>query len=186
MVCTVRPKKEHLNFTRITIGGNCIFYPVDVVTPTFSLEIFKLIVNSVLSRWVARYATFDIRKIYLGTPLNRPEYFKIRLSDIPQEFIDDYNLETRTQDVWVYFEIYKGVYALPQVGKLANDLLHKRFGTVGYYEAATTPGLWLHKWHPIIFSLIVDDFGLEYVEERHAKHLIATLEEHYTVTTDWK
>ena len=36
----------------------------------------------------------------------------------------------------------------------------------------------------VLFSLIVDNFGIEYVEERHAKHLLATLKEHYTITTD--
>ena len=64
---------------------------------------------------------------------------------------------------------------LPQAGKLANDLLRKRLGTAGNYEAATTPGIWLHKWRPILFSLIVDDLGIEYVEERHVKHLLTTL-----------
>ena len=105
------------------------------------------------------------KKIYLGTPLNRPKYVKIRLSDIPQEFIDKYDLENCTRDGWVYFKIRKGVYGLPQERKLKNDLLQKRLGTAGYYEVATTPGLCLHKWRPIIFSLIVDDFWIEYVEE---------------------
>ena len=50
VVCTVRPPKEDPNRTRITINGNCICYPGDVGTPTASLDIFKLVVNSVLSR----------------------------------------------------------------------------------------------------------------------------------------
>ena len=32
----------------------------------------------------------------------------------------------------------------------------------GYYEAATNPSLWRHTWRPIMFRLIVDDFGVEY------------------------
>ena len=39
---------------------------------------------------------------------------------------------------------------------------------------------------PLIFSFIVDYFGIDYVEERYSKHLLATLEEHYTFTTYWK
>ena len=58
-------------------------------TATASLEIFKLVVNSVLSRQGARYATFEINNLYLRIPLDRPEYVKIRLSEIPQEFIDE-------------------------------------------------------------------------------------------------
>jgi hypothetical protein len=31
----------------------------------------------------------------------------------------------------------------------------------------------------------VDDFGIEYCERRHADHLLAALQQDYTVTTDW-
>ena len=61
------------------------------------------------------------------------------------------------------FEVIKGCYGLPQSGKLANDLLWKRLNNKGYYEAATTPSLWKHKWRPIHFCLLVDDFGIECV-----------------------
>lgn len=185
VVCLIRPNKADPNRTRITIGDNRICYPGDVGTPTGSLELVKLMVNSVVSRRNAKFACFDIANFYLATPLDRPEYVRIKIDDIPQEFIDEYNLHTFVRDGWVYFEINRGVYGLPQSGKLANDLLRTRLEAKGYYEAATTPGLWLHKWRPIMFSLIVDDFGIEYVEERHARHLLEVLEEFYTVTTDW-
>ena len=164
MVYKVRPQKEDPNHTRITIGGNCIYYQGDVGTPTASLKLFKLILDSVLSRQGLLYAAFYIKNFYLNNPLNQPKYVKIRLSNILQEFIYKYELETCTRDGWVYFKILKGVYVLPQAGKLANDILRKRLSTDVYYEAATTPGLWLHKWVPIILSLIVDDFGIEYVK----------------------
>ena len=37
-----------------------------------------------------------------------------------------------------------------------------------------------------MFCLIVDDFGVQYTGENHAKHLLQTLEKHYTVTADWE
>ena len=113
-----------------------------------------------------RFSTFDIKKFYLGTPLNCSEYVKIHQSDITQEYIDEYELETCTQEGWVYFEIFKVVYGLPQTGKLDNAIIRKRLGASGYNEAATTPGLWLHKWRPIIFLLIADNFGINYVKEQ--------------------
>ena len=51
---------------------------------------------------------------------------------------------------------------------LSNKLLEKRLNKGGYYQCITTPGLWRHKWHPILFCLIVDDSGIEYVGKRHA------------------
>jgi hypothetical protein len=45
----------------------------------------------------------------------------------------------------------------------------------GYYESASTPGPWCHKWHPIQFFLIADDFGVEYVGIEHFNHLLDLL-----------
>ena len=35
------------------------------------------------------------------------------------------------------------------------------------------------------FTLVVDDFGVKYVGKEHAQHVKDTLEENYTVTTEW-
>jgi hypothetical protein len=185
VVCEVRPQKDDPNRTRITIGGNRICYPGDTGTKTGSLEVVKLLFNSVLSRPSAKFASFDIKNFYLGTPLDRPEYVRIKLTDIPAEFITEYDLHAFVHDGWIYFEITKAVYGLKQAGKLANDLLTDRLGAHGYFQTATTPGLWRHNWRSIMFILIVDDFGIEFCEQRHADHLLAALQSHYTVTTDW-
>ena len=63
--------------------------------------------------------------------------------------------------------------------------LEERLNKVGYYQCPTTPGLWRHKWRPILFCLIVDNFGIEYVDKRHADHLRNILLEHYEITQDW-
>ena len=55
----------------------------------------------------------------------------------------------------------------------------------GYYETATTPGLWRQKWRPIMFCLIVDDFGVEYVGKQHADHLDMVLKKYHNITEYW-
>ena len=67
---------------------------------------------------------------------------------------------------------------------LANTLLLTRLYISGYYKKTTTPGIWRHKWRPIMFLLIVDDFGIEYVGDNHLRHLKTTLTDHYTITED--
>ena len=123
MVSFVRPKKSDPNRTRITIGGNPICYPGDVGTKTASLDLVKIVINSVLSRKDAKYFTFDIYNFYLHNPLDRPEYVHINISDIPQDFIDEYNLLDSVRDGWVYFEINRDVYGLPQLGIFSKNLL---------------------------------------------------------------
>ena len=71
-MCEYRAHKEGPNQTQITIGGNHICYPGEVGTPTGSLELVKLTINSVLSRLNVRFADFDVRNFYLATPMDRP------------------------------------------------------------------------------------------------------------------
>ena len=61
--------KDDPNRTRITITGGHILVHFDVSTPTGSLELVKLIINSVLSRQNARFSAFDIKNFYLNTPM---------------------------------------------------------------------------------------------------------------------
>ena len=60
VVCEYRAHKEDPNQTRITIGENQICYPGDVGTPTGSLELVKLVINSILSHRNARFAAFGV------------------------------------------------------------------------------------------------------------------------------
>ena len=160
VVYEVKPYKEDLNGTRITVVGSQIFYPGDVGILTGSLDLVKLIINSVLSRRNARFVSFDLKNFYLQTPMEIFEYVRIKFLDIPQEFIEEYDLSEAAQNGWIYFEILRGCYGLPQSVRLANDLLRTRLKKADYYEAATTPSLWCHKWHPIQFVLLVDDSAL--------------------------
>ena len=155
-------------------------------TKTASLDLVKLVINSFISRKDVKYVTFDISNFYLQTPLDRPEYVCVNLSDIPQDFIDEYDLLESFQGGWVYLEINRGVYILPQSGILANKLFEERLANHVYYQCTITPGLWRHKWRPILFSLIVNNFGFEYVEYRHAHHLRDALKEHYDITENWE
>jgi hypothetical protein len=47
-VCEVHPEKDDPDCTCITISGNCICFPGDVGNNTVSLELVKLLLNSVL------------------------------------------------------------------------------------------------------------------------------------------
>ena len=86
----------------------------------------------------------------------------------------------------MFFEIRKGVYGLPQAGILADAKLKSVLAPHGYAPTKNTPGLWTHSTCPIAFTLVVDDFGANYVREEHAKHLLNILLGNYEgVHKDW-
>ena len=126
--------------------------------------------------------TIDIKNFYLNTPMERYEYMRLKLSDLPDDVIKPYNLSQKlTSDSYVYIEVQKGMYGLPQEGILAHKLLEKRLNDKGYTKSKLTTGFWTHKWRPILLTLCVDDFGVKYVGAHHAKHLMGVLSTHYTI-----
>ena len=60
---------------------------------------------------------------YLGTTMTRYEYLRLSITIIPQEIIDQYNLLPLVRSGYVYIEIQRGIYRLPQAGILANNQL---------------------------------------------------------------
>jgi hypothetical protein len=68
----------------------------------------------------------DIKDFYLNTPMKRPEYMRIKIADIPDEIIEQYKLKSLvTPEGYVYCEINRGMYGLPQAGLIAQELLQK-------------------------------------------------------------
>ena len=185
-VVTHRPEKEDPDRTRLTVGGNRISYPGDVSTPTVEMMTVKMHLNSVISTKDARYCTIDLKDFYLNTPMDRPEFMRMKLSDLPAEFVQAYNLDKLADHNGnVYIKVQKGMYGLPQAGILAHRLLEQRLNEHGYEQSTICPGLWRHKTRPISFTLCVDDFGVKYEGRTHVEHLLKILNTHYKCTIDW-
>jgi hypothetical protein len=130
--------------------------------------------------------TMDISNFYLMTSLHRPKFIQIKLSDIPNEVITEYKLrEKATKNRSIDIRAKRGMYGLPQVGLLANELLEKCLNKHGYQQSKLVPGLWKHDTRRIQFTLVVDDFGVKYIDKERAQHLKNALKEHYKLTCDW-
>ncbi len=78
------------------------------------------------------------------------------------------------------------MYGLPQAGIIAKDLLTKRIHKAGYRQSKVNPGYWRHKWHPISFTLVIDDCGVKYINKTNVNHLTSMLSQDYKIDTDWE
>jgi hypothetical protein len=96
------------------------------------------------------------------TPMTRPEYMRMKIKDLPEEFVTMYNLADKaTSNGYVYIKIQKGIYGLLQAGILVQELLEHCLNKHGYCQSPITPGLWPHTYRPTLFILCVDDFGIK-------------------------
>jgi hypothetical protein len=185
-VCKIRPEKKEPNRTCLVIGGDRINYPAEVATTNADMLAAKILFNSIISTIGARFMTMDISNFYLNTPLARPEYIRMSIHDIPEEIIIEYKLrDILATDNCIYIKIVLSMYGLPHAGLIANELLEKRLNKHGYHQSKLVSGLWEHDWHPVWFTLVVDDFGVKYVGKEHALHLQSVIESYYPLSTDW-
>jgi hypothetical protein len=185
-VCDLRLQKDEIHRTRMTAGGDRLPYDGRTSTETASIGTAKIHFNSIISTKGARHLCLDIGNMYLNTKLPSPEYMRIHISLIPDEIKEEYNVNDYVdEDGFVYVEITGAIYGLSQSGYLAHEDLKKNLAPFGYAPAKRTHGLWFHKTRNISFTLVVDDFGVKYVDKADALHLINALETHYPLKIDW-
>ncbi|KAL7475793.1 hypothetical protein ACHAW6_001695 [Cyclotella cf. meneghiniana] len=89
------------------------------------------------------------------TPLKQHEFANIKLSNIPEQIIQEYQLDAKsTPNGWAYIQCTHGMYSPPQTGSLGHDLLEKCLHIAGYHQSAIVLGLWKHTTRPIQSPLL--------------------------------
>ena len=107
--------------------------------------------------------------------MERHEYIFLPINIIPDEIIEKHFLRDMSKYGYVYAQIRKGIYGIPQVGIIVNYFLAKNLAPRGYYQCHNTTVMWKHKWNPVTFSLLVDGFGVKYVRKNiHITPLIVS------------
>jgi hypothetical protein len=144
--------------------------PDKVSTPSTGLGTVKILLNSVISTPNARFVTFDLKDFYLDRPMARKEYMRIAITSTPSSIIDQYHILDLVHHGFVLVEINRGMYGLPQAGILAYNQIVARLIKHGYAPCAHTTGLWTHDTRNVTFCLIVDDFGIKYINRCDAEH----------------
>ena len=78
------------------------------------------------------------------------------------------------------------MYSLKQAGIISNQEPQQYMSAYRYRPVKFTPGLWKHDNKDTIFSLVVDDFLVQYFSEKDAEHFLHVLRQKYTITVDRK
>jgi hypothetical protein len=160
-VCTERPPKEAKFCMQMAVGGNLIEYPGNVSVATAKMEMIKILLNGVVSTPGAKFWAANVTNFYLNTPMEQHEFARVPFNLIPNEIVLEYELSRLVDKKgFVLVQVEKDMYRLPQAGILANKLLQAWLEPHGYYACEHTPGLWRHNKQPIMFTLVLDDFGI--------------------------
>ena len=84
----------------------------------------------------------ELKDFYLRTSMGRYEYMRMPIWMIHDTTIKLYNLLRLVDDGFVFVDICRGRYGLPQAGRHANDQLIALLAAPhGCHRVAVTPGL---------------------------------------------
>ena len=185
LVTTIRPTKTEINQVRLAVGRDRLEYVIETTTRCTSLTTTKILLNSVLSTAGGKFMTVDLKDLCYNTPIQDYKYMQFPLSIIPQEIIDQYQLQNIQRKYIVYMGICKGISGLKQAGKLANHCLQSHLLKYGYSPVPRTASLWKPNNKNVMFTLAVNNFGVRFPKKEDAHHLINALQTLYPITFDW-
>ena len=131
--------KDEKYCVRITVGGDKLDFCGYVSSVAASLATLKFLLNIVVSTKDANFKTADIKDFFYASFLPDPQYMKMILKIIPQEIIDQYQIQDLQENGWVYMNIVKGMPGLKQAACLANERLVHHLAPYGYAPVQHTP-----------------------------------------------
>ena len=184
---TTFPKaKETLTFELSAPIAPKRLYPTSVLdqvdctgnVSTNTADVTTTLLKSVLSMNQAKFMTLNLSNFYLEShlPLGDYEYVKITLTMILVHIQQFYQLAYKVIDSYFYAEICHGMYGLPQAGKLANQQLQQFLHPHGITPCPITPGLWQDASSDLMFTLVVDNIGVQYTNHADVEKLLCMLE----------
>ena len=92
--------------------------------------------------------------------------------NIPEHTIQQYNMKQQVKGGYIYLEIRKAIWDLPQEDNLANTLLKEHIDPKGFHEVPHTPGQWKYITKDIQFPLVIDDFDVKYTKMKYIEYLL--------------
>ena len=85
----------------------------------------------------------------------------------------------------IWIEIVKGMYGLKQAGIIANQELCAHSKSYSYEPVRHTPSVWRCTQTYSIFTLVVNNFLIQYTDLRNAHYFINALQNKYNITIEW-
>ena len=164
------------------MGGNCVTYGGNVSTKMADLTTVKIMLNSILSTPNGKFMTGNIKDFYLNTPMDEYKYMRIPVTIIPDTIMQQYDLTSLIHNKHIYIKIHKGMYGLgsPKLAALPMTISLNSLPHMGLLQC-----LWKRTSYDLTFTLVVDNFGVKYINKPNAQHLLNTLHESYVIREDW-
>ena len=122
IVYNVRPQKDEVNHTRLTMGGDRINIDMDCGTHPVNFLTVKLFFNSIILTPGAKSLGLDLKYSYLHTPMDCPQFLQMKINNFPDDVIDHCDLcEKEDKHDFLFIRVEQGMYGLSHVGIISQS-----------------------------------------------------------------
>ena len=92
-------------------GADKLIYESDAGSPATDMVETKILLNSIISdpTQKARFATMDLKDMFLHTIMEEPEYMKVHYKYFPDDIRQKYDLQNKVHNGYLYMKIKKGM-----------------------------------------------------------------------------
>ena len=158
-------------------GGDRCYVDYPVATHTCPMSVFKILLHATVSE-NSHFGSLDLTDFFLGSLMPAPEYLIIMAAQFTPALLDTLGitpfLQTDSKGRSYFFtEVSKTMYGFRQAGFHANEQVIAHLLSHGYYQ--TQPCLFTHTTDPIVFCLVVDDYGVKYTHVAQFHRLVDCL-----------
>ena len=110
--------------------------------------------------------------MHLETKLPNPRCVRFKLKQIPTAIQEQCQLDEHVdQRGFVHARMDMAWCGLKESGRLAGDDMRAHLAAHGHHKSKFTPGFFTHATRPILFALVVDDFGVKCKNSEDFQHL---------------
>ena len=100
-----------------------INYDGPVSNPTSDLTTTKLYWNIVIYPVDRRHLIVYVKNFHLKNSMKKDKYYKISIKLITKYIIDNYDLNNKQSNGYIYFRVKKGIYSLVQAGIITHKAI---------------------------------------------------------------
>jgi hypothetical protein len=136
----------------------------------------KLHWNSIIiSTALAKYMCPKIKNFCWTAALEYFKYMKIPLTLFPEWIVEQYNLTRHALNGFVHLEMRRAVWWIATSRIYSKQMPKTKACAVWVQKSTNTPGLWHHDTRSVLFTLVLDNFGVKYVNADNVQHLIVSI-----------
>ena len=160
----------------ISYGGNNNTYNYMNTSKVMDTTVLFILLNMVAST-DARMFQMDIKDFFLQSVIPEPEYLKIKMTQIPEEIIDELNLVPLIDSKgvkFIYAEVNRAMYGLKQSNIISEKELQSNLAKHDIYQTEIK-GLFRHKTRNIIFAcMLMTSFPLHMHQRTNVSLMMLT------------